>query len=119
LVYGLDGRVDETQAYNADWIGLSGEALFAPLNVLELSLSRWAGHNPYVTEENVKALDLANGGSYSRFASRPPEFRAVVAYGGMRGPFAPGRSPLFAGRSLFPDPPTPRRGGLFRFFGGR
>ena len=36
LVYGLDGRVDETNPYAADWISVGGEALFAPLNVLEV-----------------------------------------------------------------------------------
>ena len=44
LVYGLDGRVDESNPYAADWIAVGGEALFAPLNVLELVESRWGGH---------------------------------------------------------------------------
>jgi hypothetical protein len=121
LVYGLDGRVDESQANNCDWIGLSGEALFAPLNILELSMTRWAGHNSYVTEENVRAIDLANGGSYGRFASTPPAFRSVFEYEGGRSPmFASGGS-LFAGRNggFLPESPSPRRGGLFRLFGGR
>ena len=55
LVYGLDGRVDETNPAAADWISVGGEALFAPLNILEVVESRWAGHNPYVTEANVRA----------------------------------------------------------------
>ncbi len=46
LVYGLDGRVDETNPYAADWIAVGGDAQFAPLNVLELVESRWGGHNP-------------------------------------------------------------------------
>jgi hypothetical protein len=116
LVYGLDGNVDESQAHSSDWIGLSGEALFAPLNILELVETRWQGHNPYVTESNVKALDLANGGGYSRFAGTPPTFRPVVMY-------EAGRAPMFANRSgsLFDPsgPSPPRRGGLFRLFGGR
>ena len=62
LVYGLDGRVDETNPAAADWISVGGEALFAPLNVLELVESRWGGHNQLVTEANVRSLDLANGG---------------------------------------------------------
>ena len=62
LVYGLDGKVDETNPHAADWISVGGEAMFAPLNILEVVESRWAGHNPYVTEANVRALDLANGG---------------------------------------------------------
>lgn len=117
LVYGLDGRVDETQPQNCDWIGLSGEALFCPLNLLEVVETRWQGHNPYVNEANVRALDLANGGNYGRFASNPPQFRPVVTY-------EAGRAPMFAGRTgpfgrTSPDmPATPRRG-LFRIFGGR
>ena len=71
LVYGLDGRVDETNPAAADWISVGGEALFAPLNVLELVESRWGGHNQLVTEANVRSLDLANGGSQpQRFAMR-------------------------------------------------
>ena len=110
LVYGLDGRVDESQANTNDWIGLSGEALFAPLNILQVNGTRWVGHNPHLTEANVRAIDLANGGGYGRFASAPPQFQPVVTY-------EAGRRPLFAGRNnngnLFP-----RRGGLFRLFGG-
>ena len=60
LVYGIDGKVDETNPAAADWISVGGEALFAPLNVLQVVESRWQGHNPYVTEANVRALDLAN-----------------------------------------------------------
>lgn len=115
LVYGLDGRVDETQAKICDWIGLSGEGMFAPLNLLELVETRWQGHNPYVTEANVRSLDLANGGNYGRFAATPPQFRPVVAY-------ESGRPPLLAGRDSArgngDSPPSPRRG-LFRIFGGR
>ena len=71
LVYGLDGRVDETNPAAADWISVGGEALFAPLNVLELVESRWGGHNQLVTEANVRSLDLANGGGKrGRFAMR-------------------------------------------------
>jgi hypothetical protein len=122
LVYGLDGKVDESQAFSSDWISVGGEALFCPLNVLELVETRWQGHNPYVTESNVRALDLANGGGYSRFAGAPPQFRPVVAYEGGRSPLfngLPGGSPLFAGRNTPIDGGSPRRGGLFRFFGGR
>ena len=62
LVYGLDGRVDETNPVAADWISVGGDALYAPLNVLELVESRWGGHNQQVTEANVRSIDLANGG---------------------------------------------------------
>ena len=50
----------------ADWISVGGEALFAPLNVLELVESRWGGHNQQVTEANVRSIDLANGGGRAR-----------------------------------------------------
>ena len=43
LVYGLDGRVNETNPYAADWMRVAGDAMFAPLNVLEVAESRWAG----------------------------------------------------------------------------
>ena len=62
LVYGLDGRVDETNAYACDWIWGWRRGADAPLNMLELVGTRWQGHNPMVTETNVRALDLANGG---------------------------------------------------------
>ncbi|MCA1684966.1 MAG: hypothetical protein LC745_03075 [Planctomycetia bacterium] len=115
LVYGLDGKVDETQAASSDWVGLSGEAMFAPLNILEVVETKWQGHNPYVSEANVRSLDMANGGGYGRLASTPPQFRPV-------GSYEAGRAPMFAGRTISADAPmtpSPRRGGLFRFFGGR
>jgi hypothetical protein len=115
LVYGLDGRVDETNPYVADWISVGGEALFAPLNILELVESRWAGHNPYVTEANVRALDLANpnpGGSGFRFASNPPQFRSVTQYEG-------GRALASTYTGYTGNVEFPRRGGFFRSFFGR
>lgn len=122
LVYGLDGKVDETQAQASDWISVGGEALYCPLNVLEVLETRWQGHNPYVTEANVRSLDMANpapGAGFNRFmASAPPQFRPVVSY-------EAGRAPMFASRPTngpggYPnEPASPRRGGLFRFFGGR
>jgi hypothetical protein len=115
LVYGLDGRVDESNPYAADWISVGGEALFAPLNVLELVESRWAGHNPYVTETNVRALDLANGGGLNnRLTMAPPEFRPVLQY-------EAGRSAMLASgyNGYNNEGPPPRFGGFFRraFFG--
>ena len=71
LVYGLDGKVDETQALHCRLDLVGGEAMFAPLNILEVVGTRWAGHNPNVTEANVRSLDLANGGGYGRFAGAP------------------------------------------------
>jgi hypothetical protein len=115
LVYDLDGRVDENNPWGSDWISVGGEAMFAPLNILQLVETRWAGHNPYVTEANVRALDMANGGGYGRgVASAPPAFQPV-------GNYEAGRGPLFArGFGLNGDMPnllSPRRGGFFRLFG--
>ncbi len=117
LVYGLDGRVDETNPYTADWISVGGEAMFAPLNLLELAESRWAGHNPMVTEANVRSLDLANGGAGRVLTSSPPIFRPVGSYEAGRGPLfangASGSNNYVAGQ---PGLSSPRRG-FFRIFG--
>ena len=56
----------------SDWISVGGEAFYAPLNLMEVEGTRWAGHNPYVTEPNVRAIDLANGGDPARYAGAPP-----------------------------------------------
>ena len=49
---------------------------------------------PYVTEANVRSLDLANGGAaVARFRSTPPQFRSVVEYEG-------GRPPMIASGSM-------------------
>jgi hypothetical protein len=120
VVYGLNGEVDESQTAMSDWIGLGGEALWAPLNVMEVRSSRWQGHNPYISEANLRAVDLANGGSMTgRFAGSPPSFRPV-------GNYEAGRSPMFArGGGLFgrgargdetASSDAPRRG-RFRLFG--
>ncbi len=91
LVYGLDGKVDETNPALADWISVGGEAMFAPLNLLEVVETKWQGHNPMVTEANVRAVDMANGGGSGRLvASTPPVFRPV-------GSYEAGRSPMYAG----------------------
>jgi hypothetical protein len=113
LVYGLDGRVDETNPYADDWISVGGDALYAPLNILELVESQWQGHNLAVTEANVRSLDLANGGggAAGRFAGRPPIFRPVAQY-------EVGRAPMIAGGN-YEAPPTPRFGGFFRALFGR
>ncbi|HWE40294.1 MAG TPA: hypothetical protein VG406_27325, partial [Isosphaeraceae bacterium] len=120
LVYAMDGRVDETNPYAADWMRVAGDGMFAPLNVLEVAESRWSGHNPYVTETNVRALDLANGGAtMARFRSSPPQFRSVLEY-------ESGRAPMVA--SGMDDPNVQPRygngyggggGGLFRRMFGR
>jgi len=111
LVYGLDGRVDETNPAAADWISVTGDALYAPLNVMELVETRWGGHNAQVTEANVRALDLANGGGERRrLAGGPPVFRRVQQY-------EAGRPRLVADS----DDGSPRRFGGFlgRMFFGR
>ncbi len=79
VVYGLNGMVDETQPQLSDWMRVGGQAMYAPLNVMEVTASRWQGHNPHITEANVKAIDMANGGggSFGRFAGRAPTFRPV------------------------------------------
>jgi hypothetical protein len=106
LVYGLDGRVDETNPYAADWMSVGGEAMFAPLNILQLAGTTWQGHNPMVKEANVRALDMANGGG-TRFVGTPPAFRPV-------GTYEAGRGPLFANGD--PDRISPRRA-FMRLFG--
>jgi hypothetical protein len=111
LVYGLDGRIDETNPASADWISVGGEALFAPLNVLELVETRWAGHNRWVTEQNVRTLDLANGGGNGgRFASAAPAFRPVAQYEAGR--------PRMVAESSEERPPRFGGGFLSRLFGG-
>jgi hypothetical protein len=120
LVYGMDGRVDETNPYAADWMRVAGDAMFAPLNVMEVVESQWAGHNPYVTEANVRAIDMANGGGgLVRFRSSPPQFRTVLEYEAGRAPmiargmgdptFSPGYGNNYGGGG----------GGFFRRIFGR
>ena len=106
LVYGMDGRVDETNPQATDWISVGGEAMFAPLNVLEVVETRWGGHNPQVNEANVRSIDLANGGSaLNRYASKPPTFRPVAQ-------FEAGRAPMIASGPA--ESSSPRFGGFFR-----
>jgi hypothetical protein len=111
LTYGIDGRVDETRAESCDWVGVGGDALFAPLNLMELVSTRWAGHNPYVTEANVRSIDLANGGDPRRFAGPPPQFQAAASRGA--NPF----TRFLVGRDAGPEGSS--RGGLLRFLGRR
>ncbi len=115
LVYGLDGKIDETNPGTSDWISVGGECLYAPLNLLEVAHSRWQGHNPMITEANVRALDMANGGGGAGFYSRrlaggTPNFRPVASY-------EAGRAPMFARGDTNNDAPRGRGffGGLFGF----
>lgn len=115
LVYGLNGVVDETQAAQSDWISCGGEAIYAPLNLMDVSSSRWAGHNPHITEANVRQLDAANGGSsFSRLASAPKQWQAV-------GNYEAGRFASSSGGGIFgrDSSTASRRPGRFRLFGGR
>jgi hypothetical protein len=113
LVYGTNGMVDEVNPGTSDWMSVGGEALFAPLNLMEVVKSNWSGHNPMITEANVRSIDLANGGFGGRFAGPPPTFRPV-------GSYEFGRGSLFAfgnrGAGSSPDVPSPR-GRFFRLFG--
>ncbi len=120
VVYGLNGVIDETKGHLNDWIAVRGDALYAPLNVLEVLSSRWQGHNPYMTEANVRAVDLANGGGYGsgRFAGAAPQFRPVYAYEAGRGPIFAGTSGRggYAPGEEQPGSAVPRRGILSRMF---
>ena len=115
LIYGLDGKVDESNPFASDWISIGGEAQFAPLNLLQIAETHWQGHNPMITEANVRAVDRANGGGTGRFlTSTAPAFKPV-------GNYEAGRSPMFAQGGLFGNDPSnpsqPRRGVFFGLFG--
>jgi hypothetical protein len=118
LVYGLNGEVDESATGTCDWIAVGGDAVYAPLNVMEVVESRWQGHNPLVTEANVRALDAANGGG-SRFAGAAPVFRPVASQEAGRAPLA--SAPAIGGGSGLPadagGTPSAARRALRRFFG--
>lgn len=115
VVYGLNGAVDESQGAMCDWISVGGEAIYAPLNVMQVTSSRWQGHNQYLTESNVRSLDLANGGSpIGRMAGAPPAFRPVAAYEAGRPQFAFGNG-MFGNRERASS--TGGRPRLFRLFG--
>jgi hypothetical protein len=109
LTYGADGNVDLNQAYLNDWIAIDGQVQFAPLNVIEIVASTWAGHNPYVTEANVRMLDQANGGQFNSVA---PQFQPVAVFEGGKV-LSPAK-----GRSLS-LPGLPRSGLISRLFRSR
>ncbi len=77
VTYETDGSVAEKGF--ADWISCGGKAMYCPESLMEVLESRWQGHNPLVTEANVRALDLANDGAGGKFArSAPPTFRSAA-----------------------------------------
>jgi hypothetical protein len=119
LLYGLNGEVDETGAGHSDWIAVGGDAMYAPLNLMEVTGSQWQGHNPLVVESNVRALDTANGGG-ARFAGAAPTFKAVAVQEAGRGPSA--LPSMMYDASSRPVPPPGEaagasRRGLLRLFG--
>jgi hypothetical protein len=104
VIYNANGQADESQQNGCDWISCGGEAVFCPLNVMDVVTSRWAGHNQFVTEQNVRSLDLANGGQAVGWLAGPPrQFRPITSSEGL------GRASMFAAGS--PDPRG--EGGLF------
>lgn len=121
IQYTPTGEVDESSPGVSDFLAVGGEAMFAPLNIMEVLNSRWQGHNPMINEGNVRAVDMANGGG-QRFAGAPPQFRPVMNY-------EAGRAPMMAGGGGFGGlfnngndggsggPPGQPRRGLFRVFG--
>jgi hypothetical protein len=118
VVYGLNGVVDESQPGLCDWIGVGGEAMFAPLNVMQVLSSRWQGHNPYINEANLRALDLNNGGMQAgRFAGAAPNFTPVANYEAGRPAFSFGNlmNRNNDGNPASPGGQPPRR--FFRLFG--
>ena len=110
LIYGLDGKVDETNTAASDWISVGGEGQYAPLNILEVTGTTWQGHNPLISEANVRALDMANGGGGRFMASTPPAWKPVGSYEAGRGPM------MARGPNGDASGASPRRG-LFRLFG--
>lgn len=115
LVYGPDGEVDETALGACDWISVGGEAVYAPLNLMEVAQSQWQGHNPMVTEANVRALDAANGGG-TRFAGSAPTFRRALTLEAGRAPFAP-PSTFMGDAGAAGGPPNSPRRAVLRLFG--
>jgi|GEM_PF-1039739 len=130
LNYAPTGEVDETNPWAADWQSVSGDAMFCPLNLLEVLNTRWQGYNPYMTEAQVRALDMANAPSGDRpdydvitmraSNSRSPNFSPVRVFEAGRAPMPSNvnaGSPRNGFANPFNDPNPPRRG-LFRMFRG-
>lgn len=133
LSYTPSGEVDETNPWAADWQAVSGDAMYCPLNLLEVVNTRWQGYNPYVTEAGVRRLDLANTGnseppSFDVLAMRTanvktPNFRPVSIFEAGRAPMASNIANQNQNRRGFanpfnePNPPGAGRG-LFRIFRG-
>ena len=112
---GSTARSTRPAAGACDWISVGGEAMFAPLNIMEVVESRWQGHNPMVTEANVRALDLANGGGGTGSPARrrtsgrsAPTRRCARRLAARRPESLGGPGALRRGWATAPN--TPRRG---------
>ncbi len=140
LAYRLDGAIDEVNVWGNDWIRVRGDAMYAPLNLMDVVSTRWNGHNPMISESNVRSLDVANGGSRARFGSTPRRFVPVASYEAGRAPMFTSNNGggggffdgglfdgglfgrggrLFGGNPTTVSAPTGPRNGLIRLFGGR
>ena len=86
LLYGVNGEIDEVTPGSTDWISVGGDAMYAPLNVMQVVDSRWQGHNPMVNEGEFRSVDMANGGGGQFLSATPPSFRPVGTYEAGRGP---------------------------------
>ncbi len=122
VVYDLNGEIDESKSYKSDWIAVRGDAMYAPLNVLEVTSTRWQGHNPHVTESNIRSIDTANGGggmNFARSSGSPPQFQPVstAEIGSSRGAIFDGFGDGVVGNGFGFQNAVPRRGLISRFFG--
>ena len=112
LVYGLDGKIDESNPAAADWISVRGEALFAPLNVLELVESRVGRPQP-ADHRSERTLSRSRKWWCQSAAACPRPSIPVGA--GIRS-----RPPPDDRRDRRAQMGAPRVGGFFsRLFGGR
>ena len=96
----------------ADWISVGGEALFAPLNVLELVESRWGRPQP-ASDRGERPVDRPGQRRRRspRLAAGPPKFRPVAQYEAGR--------PRMIRRYRRLNGRPPRFGGFFADFFGR
>lgn len=130
LNYAPTGEVDESNPWAADWLAVSGEAMYCPLNLLEVTGTRWAGYNPYMNEATVRSLDMANPPSGDRpdfdviamraASTRTPNFSPVRVFEANRAPM-PSNVYMNSNSSQYANPfntPSQPRRGIFGFFRG-